>query len=138
RRMKMPTEQEFRDAKNQAEEQHKAPGGINAIGHAVAIDIGPRIKGGVTKPDETCLRFYVERKRPKKAIDDRFDVDKYGVPSDVIEIGRIVSFQGGPGSSIGFDESDLPANVDPAAVGTMGAIVGIRKRRYVLGSNHAM
>jgi hypothetical protein len=135
----MPTEQEFQDAKEQAEKEHKAPANPNAIGRAVGIDIGPRIKGDVTNPDETCLRFYVERKiRDKKAIDERFDVEKYGVPSDVIEIGRIVRFQGGPGSLVGFDQRKLPSNVDPANFGTMSAVVGIGSKHYILASNHAM
>jgi hypothetical protein len=58
----MPTEQEFQDAKKNAEERHKASSGLKEIGRAIAIDVGPKISGDVTNPDERCLRFYVERK----------------------------------------------------------------------------
>jgi hypothetical protein len=66
------------------------------------------------------------------------DQNIYGVPTDVIETGRIVPFQAGPGSSIGFDERDLPPNVDPAVSGTLGAVAALGGKYYVLGSNHAM
>src|SRR5215472_14733899 len=118
----MPTDQEFYDAQKRAEERHGKPAARNAVGRAIAFDIGPKVQKGVTKPDaKTCLRFYVERKiDPMDRVDKdyRADEKEYGVPTDVIETGRIISFQAGPGSSIGFDERELPSNVDPAASGT--------------------
>jgi hypothetical protein len=138
----MHTEQEFLDAKKKAEATHMTSAARGAIGRAIALDIGPKVKDDMTKPDaETCLRFYVERKiDPMERIDKdyRADEEVYGVPTDVIEIGRIVSFQAGPGSSIGFDERELPSNVDPAASGTLGAVLAFGDQHYILGSNHAM
>ena len=145
----MPTEQDYLNAKQDAEKAHMAPGVDRAaIGRAIAIGIGPRVTRDVIADNaEQCLRFYVERKiRPMEAIGNQdlwADPKMYGVPTDVIETGRIVSFQAGPGSSIGLDYHNLDSNVDPAVGGTLGAVVGIaiagkEVEHYVLGSNHAM
>ncbi len=140
----MPTEDELlNNAKEQAEQEYRIPAGRYA-GRVLGIGIGTKF----TEDKEVgprCLRFFVEKKiRPKEAIPDRLRIDREyrGVRTDVVETGRLVSFQARPGSSIGLtqapDKPELPPNVDPARTATLGAIVRIGDDFYVLGSNHAM
>src|SRR5437899_1842915 len=123
--------EELQTAKKQWEKDCKtlpAPA-FNEIGHVIGVDIGPKLTEDEVDPKEPrCLRFYVERKIKIEAIgsikQESFRFPKGGkykeVPTDVIEIGRLVPFQvdppkveAVPGSSIGLDHRDLPPNVNP-------------------------
>jgi hypothetical protein len=133
----MPIEEELSIAKKRYLTAPDLP--RHAPGRVIGIGIG-QIKAD--EPDKKSLHFFVERKMHKDYVHERFRIEKeyQGVPTKVIETGRIVSFQGGPGSSIGFDERDLDKrpNVDPAISGTLGAVVALGDSHYILGSNHAM
>src|SRR5262245_53059451 len=141
--MKMPTIQE---RLSEAEQQYRAPADLarNTIGRVIGFGIGPKITKHKEMPGAECIRFYVEKKHPNEAVPDRFRIDKEykGELTDVIETGRIVSFQARsqarPGSSLGLDQRNLRPNIDPARTGTLTAIVELEGKYYVLGSNHAM
>src|SRR5512144_1767234 len=116
----MPIENELQRVKERAEKQYRIEKDLPRNGRVIGIGVGPKMKADeVIDKNKKCLRFFVERKiRPKESVPEPFRINEeyQGVETDVIETGRIVSFQGRPGSSIGFDETDrdLPANVDPA------------------------
>src|SRR5437867_1405957 len=145
--MKMPSEQELLSAKEQAEQDYRMSAGSapTPIGRVIGIGIGPKETLDVPDLNSQCVRFFVEKKiRPKEAVHERFRIEPSyrGIPTDVIETGRLVSFQAGPGSSLGLapvpDQEELPPNVDPARTATLGAVVKVLGKYYVLGSNHAM
>lgn len=138
----MPNENDCLKAKDQAIREHYLrPAGDPPPPPRKVIGVG--IAG--TDPDGLSLRLYVQRGSTPAPIPDAYD----NAPTTVIETRRFVSFasstyrvraapgvKAAPGATISLD-SQQP-NIDPNALGTLGAVVDFGDRRYILGSNHVM
>ena len=108
----------------------------------VGVGIGPKIKQG--KQTQTMsIRFYVERKVALKAVPkaDRLPARLNGVPTDVIETGRL--FAQVPiaqqrlrpakgGCSVGFQATGF------VMAGTLGCLVTDGTSRFILSNNHVL
>jgi hypothetical protein len=100
------------------------PYGSNIVG----IGRGPREKGGKLDPADRsdCIRFYVSSKAARGVLDSKHEsfipAEVNGVPTDVIEVGRVRSFSShvSPGALV-----TLPNNseVAPSDFGALGALV---------------
>ncbi len=114
----------------------------------VGVGVGQRTRGGVRQP-EPCLRFLVERKLPPRLLRRSVRLPRRvaGVPTDVVEIGRIHRGDGGgpahpgpqevlaAGSSVGLS----PLGAEPPVTGTLGWVVAdAAGQRYVLSNNHVL
>ena len=111
--------------------------------NVVGIGIGRKMKDGKAT-GTVAIRFYVERKVPKKAVpkSDAVPSQIDGVPTDVIETGRLFA-QATPiaqtrlrpakgGCSIGFEGDGF------VMAGTFGCLVTDGKKRFILSNNHVI
>jgi hypothetical protein len=109
----------------------------------VGIGIGRKVTDGKVT-SAVAVRFYVERKVPKKAVPkgDAVPTKIDGVPTDVVETGRLFA-QATPiaqtrlrpakgGCSIGFKGAGF------VMAGTFGCLVTDGKKRFILSNNHVI
>jgi hypothetical protein len=110
--------------------------------NVVGVGVGPKIKNGKTT-QTLAVRFYVERKIDLKAIPqaDRIPSSINGVPTDVIESGRlfaqvpIAQQRTRPakgGNSVGFQAAGF------VMAGTFGCLVTDGTNRFILSNNHVL
>jgi hypothetical protein len=132
------TQEDLRLAKNEAVRALLRP---DCPGNVVAVGIGK-------KSTDDCLRIYVVSKlahhklTPEELVPLRF----LGVPTDVIEIGRLGRKGRGPaiipnrrpepGAPIRVDTK--APNVNSGATGTLGMVAKVGRNRYILGCNHIL
>jgi hypothetical protein len=111
----------------------------------VGVGIGRKLKKGKAT-DTIAIRFYVERKVPKSAVPkaDVVPASIGGVPTDIIETGRLFAQQGTTpiartrlrpakgGCSIGFEGDGF------VMAGTLGCLVTDGKDSFILSNNHVI
>jgi hypothetical protein len=118
-------------------------------GNVVGIGIGKKSVNGQPTPTD-CLRIYVVSKLVPNHLSpaELVPLDFEGVPTDVVEIGRLgrngrtstantqPNSTPTPGSSIRVDTK--APNVNSGATGTLGMVVSYANERYILGCNHVL
>lgn len=109
----------------------------------VGVGIGRKVASGkVTKA--FAIRFYVERKVPKRSVPkaDMVPAKIDGIPTDVVETGRLFAQAtpvaqtrlrpARPGGSIGFKGNGF------VMAGTFGCLVTDGTKRFILSNNHVL
>jgi hypothetical protein len=115
------------------------------LDNVTAVGIGQRLRARHLT-DEWCIRIYVEHKIERAALPEStlLPTDVEGVPVDVIESGWFSAYvmpverrrvrPAQPGCSVGVC---LDGGTRLTA-GTLGAVVGNRRERYILSNSHVI
>lgn len=134
-----PTQDPWAHACPQAVKRYLARNRQGLARNVVGVGLG--YKNGKAG-DGLALRYFVERKiSDKSCIGEQYLLDDptgAGLSTDVQETGRLTGYHKvGPGGTLGLILGDAP-NVNPMALGTLGAVVKKGKQAFILGSNHAL
>lgn len=97
--------------------------------NVVGLGIGVKFVDGRVLSGESTVRIYVRELLPDQPIPEQFGP----LPTDIIEAGKFVTYQGPPfrcGVAIGYPGAD--------AVGTLGCLVEKEGNHYILSNNHVL